>query len=306
MVATSSSGAGRAVVWLAVVAAAWLLSLPQPAQGQDNQVCLGCHQAEGTKVAFPGGGELNVTIDPQQFTGSVHGQLPCVTCHAKHGTYPHPPRGANTARAYQVGLQQVCATCHADQDRDFAASIHGQGLRMGLGDVPLCTSCHTAHQVIKTKTAAFRNNIPEVCGNCHADGRIMRRYGLLPVYQAYVAEFHGVTTRLYRIVTPLSASPAAVCYDCHTAHKVRRVTDPGSAAHPDNLLTTCRQCHATAGRFFATGWVEHKKPGLRSATLVFLVQVFYWILIPATVGVLVVLTVLDLWHFAVKKWGGMG
>jgi hypothetical protein len=120
-----------------------------------------------------------------------------------------------------------------------------------------------------------------------------------------MAEFHGVTTRLYRIVTPLSASPAAVCYDCHTAHSVQRADDSASSVHPDKLLATCRQCHETAGRFFATAWTEHKTPSMRDATLVFLVQVFYWILIPGTVGVLVVLTVLDLWHFAVRKWGGL-
>ncbi|MCL6634603.1 MAG: NADH-quinone oxidoreductase subunit J [Peptococcaceae bacterium] len=186
----------------------------------------------------------------------------------------------------------MCATCHAEQTRAFESSVHGRGVRMGLGDAPLCTSCHTAHAVIKTKTAAFRNNIPEVCGNCHADPQIMRRYGLLPVYQTYQAEFHGVTTRLYRLVTPLAPSPAAVCYDCHTAHSVLRVADPASAVSPANLLATCRRCHTAAGRFFATGWTEHKIPSLRDATLVFMVQVFYWVLIPGTVGVLALLTAL--------------
>lgn len=290
--------------WLILIVALWLLSPARPTLAQENEVCLACHQAEGMKVTFPDGSELNATIDPGKFGDSVHGQFPCVTCHAQHTDYPHPPVGARTARAYSVEAQTICATCHADQQQEFAASIHGQGLRMGLADVPVCSACHTAHAVIKTDTAAFRNNTPEICGNCHADEGIMRRYGLLPVYQTYLAEFHGVTTRLYRIVTPLDQSPAAVCYDCHTAHRVQRVADPASAVHPSNLLETCRTCHANAGRFFATGWTEHKTPSLREATLVYLVQVFYWILIPSTVAVLALLTVLDLWHFAVRKWGG--
>jgi predicted CXXCH cytochrome family protein len=292
------------VYWLVLAVAAWLITAPQPASAQDNQVCLACHQADGMSVAFPDGSALGATINPQVFEGSTHGQFPCVTCHEKYTEYPHPPLIARTARAYSVEAQAVCGTCHAERQQEFAASVHGQGLRLGLGDVPLCTSCHTAHGVIKTDTAAFRNNIPEVCGNCHADERIMRRYGLLPVYQTYLNEFHGVTTRLYRIVTPLESSPAAVCYDCHTAHSVQRTSEPGSQVHPDNLLGTCRRCHADAGRFFAAGWTEHKRPSLRDAPLVFLVQVFYWILIPSTLLVLVVLTGLDMWHFAVKKWGG--
>lgn len=292
--------------WLVLVAAAWLLGVPSQALAQGNEVCLSCHQAEGTKVTFPGGGALDVTIDPKKFAASVHAQFTCTTCHTKHTGYPHPPRTANTARAYRVVALQICTTCHADQAKVFAGSIHGQGVQMGLGDVPLCTTCHTAHAVIRPKTAAFRNNIPEVCGNCHADEAIMRRYGLRPVYQAYTQEFHGVTTRLYRIVTPLSPSPAAVCYDCHTAHAVQRVEEPASPVAPANVLTTCRKCHTTAGRFFATAWTEHRVPSLQHSALVYLVQLFYLILIPGVVGVLGVLTVLDLWHWAVTRWGGSG
>lgn len=233
--------------WLLFIVAAWLLISPRPTLAQDTQACLACHQAEGTKVTFPGGGELDVTINPKAFAGSVHGVFTCTTCHTQHKGYPHPPRTANTSRAYRVVAQRACATCHTDQMTVFDDSIHGRGVRLGLADVPLCTSCHTAHAVIKAKGAAFRNSIPEVCGNCHADPTIMRRYGLEPVYQAYLAEFHGVTTRLYRIVTPLSKSPAAVCYDCHTAHSVQRVSDTESTVHPTKLLATCRNCHRDAG-----------------------------------------------------------
>jgi predicted CXXCH cytochrome family protein len=289
---------------LLVLAAVWWLAFPFLTAAQDNQVCLGCHQADGMTVTFPDGGELSATIDPRRFASSVHASFPCVTCHTAHTDYPHPPRAARTARAYRVEAQRLCATCHADQEAAFAGSVHGQGLRAGLGDVPLCTTCHTAHAVIKTATAEFRNNTPEVCGNCHADAGIMRRYGLLPVYQAYAQEFHGVTTRLYRLATPFSPSPAAVCYDCHRAHDVKRVADPASPVAGGNLLGTCRQCHERAGPLFVTAWTEHRPPGPRFATLVWLVQVFYWVLVPGTVAVLVALTALDLWSFAVRKWGG--
>jgi predicted CXXCH cytochrome family protein len=294
------------VYWLILVATAWLLISPSPALAQGNEVCLSCHQVPGTKVSFPGGGDLDVTIDPKKFGASVHAQFTCTTCHTKYTGYPHPPRTARSARAYRVEAMQTCAACHADEKKAFDGSIHGQGVRMGLGDVPVCASCHTAHAVIHPKTAAFRNNIPEVCGNCHADEAIMRRYGIRTVYQAYTQEFHGVTTRLYRIVQPMSPSPAAVCYDCHTAHTVKRVDDPTSPVAPANLLTTCRKCHASAGRFFTTAWTEHRIPSMQHSALVYLVQLFYLVLIPSVVGVLVILTALDLWHWAVARWGGAG
>lgn len=291
--------------WLTLAVAAWLLFLPQPGLAQTNEACLGCHQAEGLKLRFPGGGgEIDVRVDPQKFAASVHKDLTCTTCHAQHTGYPHPKVAATTARAYHVLAQQICATCHADQAKAFEDGIHGQGVRMGLADVPTCTSCHTAHAVIRPKSAEFRNNIPETCGNCHASDAVMRRYGLRPIYQAYVEEFHGVTTRLYRIVTPLSPSPAAVCYDCHRAHDVKRAADPASPVSKANILATCRTCHKDAGRFFATAWNEHRPPSPRHSPLVWLVQRFYLVLIPGVVGVLAVLTVLDLWFWATVRWGG--
>ena len=289
--------------WLILLAVAWILGFPQASLAQDNAACLGCHEVEGTKISFPDGA-LDVTINAKKFAASVHKDFTCTTCHTNHTGYPHPPRTATSRRAYQVLAQQICATCHADQAQIFDLSVHGRGVRMGLGDVPLCASCHTAHAVIKPKSAAFRNNIPEVCGNCHADEAVMTRYGLRPVYQAYVEEFHGVTTRLYRLVTPAIRSPSAVCYDCHTAHTVRRVADPLSPVAPGNLVATCRTCHTKAGRLFATAWTEHRAPSLRHSVLVYLVQLFYLILIPGVVAVLVILTGMDMWHWAVTRWGG--
>jgi predicted CXXCH cytochrome family protein len=296
----------RHVVRALAAVAVWCLSAGGgPAAAQDNAVCLGCHQAGGLTVTFPDGGTLDATVHPQRFGASVHAPLPCVTCHAEQADYPHPPIAARTARAYQVGAQQICTTCHADAATAYAAGSHGAALGRGSADVPLCTSCHTAHEVVPPRTASFRNSAPELCGNCHADEALMARYGVRAVYQAYTEEFHGVTTRLYRIVTPMSPSPAAVCSDCHTAHRVLPPGDPASTVSPANVLGTCRACHTSAGRFFATAWTEHRTPSLRFATLVYLVQLFYWILIPATVVTLVALTALDLWYWVrVRRRGG--
>lgn len=301
---TDAAGRGARVHWAVLAAVAWVLAFPQAGLAQTNEACLGCHQAEGMKVQFPRGGEISATIDPKKFEQSVHGSFTCATCHTEHKDYPHPKTSANTARAYHVLAQQICATCHADQWKRFDSGIHGQGVRMGLADVPTCSSCHTAHSVARPKTAAFRNNTPETCGNCHADASVMRRYGLRPVYQSYAEEFHGVTTRLYRLTTPMSSSPAAVCYDCHDAHEVMRAKDPDSPVSKGNILSTCRNCHEGAGRFFATAWNEHQPPSTRHSQLVFLVQRFYLVLIWGTVATLSILAMLDLWYWATVKWGG--
>ncbi|MDR7423602.1 MAG: cytochrome c3 family protein, partial [Armatimonadota bacterium] len=132
---------------LAVVAVTWLWA-GRAAVAQENAACLGCHEAAGTEVTFPDGSRLGATVHPQRFGASVHAPLPCVTCHAGQTDYPHPPRAARSARAYQVAAQQICATCHAEAAAAYAAGSHGRAVARGATDVPLCTSCHTAHEVV--------------------------------------------------------------------------------------------------------------------------------------------------------------
>ncbi|MDR7427902.1 MAG: cytochrome c3 family protein [Armatimonadota bacterium] len=262
--------------------------------------CLACHGAAGLTLTLPGGESLPISVDPAVLRRSTHGSaLTCATCHPDHTRYPHPPLTARTLRDYRVARAQICTTCHSQEAGQFAGSIHGRALVMGFPDVPTCTSCHGAHDVVRASAPAFRNNTPQLCGTCHGDPQIMARYGLLPVYEAYTREFHGVTTALYKLTKPYSPTPAAICYDCHGVHDIKDTEDPAAPVAPRNILTTCRRCHPTAGRFFASAWTEHKTPGPGASPLVWYVQIFYRVLIPAVLGFLAVLTVLDL-----SRWAG--
>ena len=51
-----------------------------------------------------------------------------------------------------------------------------------------------------------------------------------------------------------------------------------------NLLRTCRQCHPTATANFPDAWMNHFIPDRRGTPLVFWVGWLYRILIPGTVG----------------------
>ena len=269
---------------------------------RENETCLACHAAPRLVMQLPSTEVISVTIDPTRFNDSAHGRaLTCTACHADNVAIPHPPVQAQTMRAYRDVRSRVCATCHTDAVEQFAGSVHGRAGQMGFGDTPNCTTCHNPHDAARVKTPAFRNNLPQLCGTCHADPVIMRKYGLRAVYTAYISEFHGVTTTLYKLTKPLSATPAAICTDCHGGHDIRAASDPLSRVHRANILTTCRGCHPTAGRFFATAWTEHQTPAPDASPLVYFVQLFYRILIPATVGFLGLLTVLDLGRWATDQ-----
>ncbi len=283
-----------------IVAVLVLFAPPPPAIAQPaDETCLACHTTGGLTLTLPSTEVISVTIDPQVLKNSVHGSVAtCTSCHAQNSTIPHPPVTRQTFREYKVERAQACRACHSNVAEQFDRSIHGRALTMGFADVPTCTSCHGAHNVVRARTATFRNNTPQLCGSCHGDPAIMRKYGLQPVYEAYIREFHGVTTTLYKLTKPYSPTPAAICYDCHGVHDIKATDDPTAPVAPANILTTCRQCHTTAGRLFASAWTEHKTPGPTASPLVWYVQVFYRILIPSVLGFLIVLTLLDLGRWA--------
>lgn len=290
------------IVLGAAVCSAALALLAAPAAAQENETCLACHTAPGMVMTLPSTEVVSVTIDPTRFAASPHGKaLTCTTCHPGNAEIPHPPPAAKTLKEYQAIAAGVCQSCHADRAEQVAQSVHGRAQTMGFADTPTCTTCHNPHDAARVVSAEYRNNIPQLCGTCHADPRIMAKYGLRAVYETYIQEFHGVTTTLYKLTKPHGPVPAAVCTDCHGDHEIRAATDPASKVHPANLLGTCRQCHQTAGRFFATAWTEHKTPGPQAAPLVWYVQLFYGFLIPATVAFLGLLTVLDLGRWATNQ-----
>ncbi len=279
-----------------------LLGAAGMAAAQDNETCLSCHTAPGMVLTLPSTEVISVTVDPKRFAASPHGKaLTCATCHPANEQIPHPALKVQTMREFQGQASTVCQACHADRVEQVAQSVHGRAAQMGFADVPLCTTCHNPHDAARVVSAEYRNNIPQLCGTCHADARIMQKYGLRPVYEAYIKEFHGVTTTLYKLTRPVGPAPAAICTDCHGEHDIRAAPDPASKVNPANLLGTCRQCHKNAGRFFATAWTEHKTPGPTASPLVWYVQLFYRALIPSVVGFLVVLTALDLGRWATDQ-----
>ena len=285
-----------------LIAGAALIVFAGPAAAQDNDTCLACHTAPGTVMTLPSTEVVSVTIDPQRFRNSAHGQaLSCATCHPKNTQVPHPAVEAKSLKEYQRIAAGICRTCHPDAVEAFAGSVHGRAQQMGFGDAPTCVTCHNPHDASRVRTAAFRNNLPQLCGTCHADPRVMQKYGLRPVYQTYINEFHGVTTTLYKLTKPRDPTPAAICTDCHGGHDIRAAADPASRVHPSNVRATCTTCHAGAGRFFATAWTEHKTPGPHAAPLVWYVRLFYAFLIPATIAFLGLLTVLDLGRWATDQ-----
>ena len=202
----------------------------------------------------------------------------CADCHGNHSIQdPDDPR---------EHVSETCAKCHASINEQYAHSVHGAAL---LGednpDVPVCTDCHGVHNIADPTTDAFRLDSPNMCGTCHADSEMMAKYDIsTDVFETYVADFHGTTVTIFERQSPEVGTNKAVCYDCHGIHNILPATDENSQVIKAHLLTTCRQCHPDATENFPDSWTSHFKPSLENNTLVYLVDLFYLIVIPATIG----------------------
>jgi predicted CXXCH cytochrome family protein len=175
--------------------------------------------------------------------------------------------------------------------------VHGEALlEEDNPDVAVCTDCHGVHHIPDPGLAAFRVNSPRLCGECHADEQLMQQYDIsTEVFETYVADFHGTTVTLFDVQDPDAETNKAVCYDCHGVHDIRSPDDP-HAGIKQNILDTCQQCHPDATTNFPDSWLSHYRPSLEHHPAVFLVELFYRIVIPATVGLLLFLVGTDVYR----------
>lgn len=136
-------------------------------------------------------------------------------------------------------IPETCGWCHVGICKDCTddTSIHGMKVAEGDPDAPVCTDCHTSHEIIHPDEVAFKLASGERCGACHED-RIKH----------YQETFHG------KVLAPGRGSVAA-CFDCHGHHDIVGIDDEHSRLFGEKKLT-CQQCHPSATAKF-TGYLAH-------------------------------------------------
>jgi predicted CXXCH cytochrome family protein len=246
-----------------------------------NNLCQRCHEDQFAKA-------LNSVHSEALLEGNLESAL-CTDCHSPHDMpVPDEPRSR---------ISETCRQCHSSIFDEYAHSVHGEALiEEANPDVPSCVNCHGVHDIQDPTTPEFRINSPNLCADCHADEELMAQYEIsTDVFETYVADFHGTTALLFAHEGLEGAQlNAAVCYDCHGIHNIKSPDDPESGIKA-NLLETCQQCHPNATENFPDSWTSHYKPSLQNNTLLYLVELFYSIVIPVTVGFFGFLVVVDVY-----------
>lgn len=159
----------------------------------------------------------------------------CASCHGGHQILRVTDRQAPQNRLNSLHL---CGDCHQKHSpaatntdpkawvADYMDSTHAKAItKAGLPMAATCSDCHDAHGVRPASdpdSTVNRRNIPQTCGKCHV--------GVVEIYQRSV---HG------RKNATLPGS-AAVCTDCHTAHRITLASSPKFML---DIINECGRCH---------------------------------------------------------------
>jgi hypothetical protein len=219
----------------------------------------------------------------------------CADCHGSHST--------EQFSAGRTAIARACQQCHASIYVAYADSIHGESLLNEFNvDVPTCVDCHVAHNNTGPTTEGFHLRSPELCAKCHANEELMSKYGVnTDVFETYIADFHGTTVSIFERTTPDQETNKPVCIDCHGVHDIQSPERTDSTVYKQNLLSTCQRCHEDATTNFSDSWLNHYEPDPENHTIVWIVDLFYSIFIPATLGGMALFVVTDFWRSRIKK-----
>jgi cytochrome b subunit of formate dehydrogenase len=217
----------------------WLLTavlyFPVCAAAQKAEDCLACHDNKDL-TAQREGKNVSLYVDGKKFSSSVHGSLACVDCHSdlRNKELPHEEKLAKVE----------CGTCHTDEQKLYAESLHGKAVARGDALAPRCKDCHGNHDILPVKdpgSAVAPGRIPYVCGKCHQEGTPVQRQREIHesnIIENYSESMHGEALLKKGLVV------AATCVSCHTAHQILPYTDPRSSIARKNIAATCTKCHA--------------------------------------------------------------
>jgi predicted CXXCH cytochrome family protein len=251
------------------------------------KTCGTCHQnAELAK-------QYGITEVYSEYMDSIHGfaltkegLLVAASCSSCHGSHKILSSKDSASRTNRANVPATCGACHAGALQAFSSGIHGQMVQAGAAEAPVCTSCHTAHEIAKVSAAGWQMKTTATCGGCHKD---------------QLATYHDT---FHAQVSALGYQQTARCWDCHGEHDILPASDPKSTVAPANLQATCSKCHPGANASFvkydphADAHDSAHYPALHASA------VFMNLLLASVLGFFALHTIL--WFLRSRSGGGVG
>ncbi len=195
---------------------------------------------------------------------SVHGRAvaagstKAAVCTDCHGVHEIRKASDDQSSIFKFNVPGTCAKCHANVEQEFMQSIHGQAIRKGNSQAPVCTDCHGIHSIKShidpNSSVAAQNLARTTCAKCHEGVRLSQELGVEGRRSTtYLASYHGLAARG-------GSQVVANCASCHGVHNILPSNDPRSTINHANLAHTCGQCHPGVTEKFASSKVHVDAP----------------------------------------------
>jgi DnaJ-class molecular chaperone len=198
--------------------------------------CGGCHSDPVLAKKY----NISVANAYQLYMDSIHGRaleksglLVAANCTSCHGSHVIKPKRDASSKVNRSNVPSTCGACHVGIVDDYFGGVHGRAVKRGSEAAPICVDCHTAHEIRRVETSAWKLDSVRECGTCHGES-----------LRTYRDTFHGQ-------VTALGFVRVARCSDCHGSHNILPASDPQSTIAPGGLVSTCQKCHPKANANFA-------------------------------------------------------
>ena len=262
-----------------------------------TEVCGRCHEDRKEEI-------MDSVHAKQLSAGNVSAAV-CADCHSPHAIQRIKDKNTGqTSAAVHFSIATTCEKCHSAIYEKYRNSVHGKALTdENNPDVPTCTDCHGVHSMEDPRLMSFRLKSPNICAKCHTNDSIMAKYGIsTKVMNTYVSDFHGTTVTIFEKVSPDAVTNKPVCYDCHGIHDIARTDDLTKGLQiKQNLLKTCQKCHPDATANFPDAWTSHYIPDANKYPTVYYIDLFYKFFIPAVLGPMGLLVLLDFGRSTLDK-----
>jgi DmsE family decaheme c-type cytochrome len=227
------------IALMACIAAAACYGQPLPAGFAGSEKCAACHDA----VAKSFGVTPHHLVETSKQKG--WSGMACESCHGpgeKHAASANPADIRNPGKVAEDAQNQLCLTCHRDQDTP-AGRISGGHAKNGPG----CVACHSIHgedhRPLVIRRAA---DINAKCASCHQAvwAQFQRPFRhRLPEGAMSCADCHNPHGSQAPLETqPLAFANEQGCLRCHSEYR-----GPFTYEHAPVRLEGCQACHKPHG-----------------------------------------------------------
>ena len=138
------------------------------AKQQVAATCAKCH----SNLNFLTRHRMSIAHPVEQYLNRVHGQAVAqgknaASCSDCHGTHRILRASDAQSSVNHWRVAATCAACHQEIAKTYLESVHGQAMKAGMQDAPVCTDC-PGERFASQRRECFRGDVRPLSWGCAA------------------------------------------------------------------------------------------------------------------------------------------